>query len=174
MPSCESCGAPVGIEDSYCTACGSSVEVATDEYAAIDDDPTSAETWGRRISVVGAGITAVAAFLPWVTAEHIGSTAEMTGIQGDGVFTLLLALVVGIVVWVGRGKRWSVPSRVTVFVLGLAIASLAAYYISGPGAVTDAAEDSYFAIRVGNGLYLTLIGGGLTAVGALFPRRAGV
>jgi predicted membrane channel-forming protein YqfA (hemolysin III family) len=111
----------------------------------------------QRVSGVAIIVVAVAAFLPW--ASILGIT--LSGIRGDGVITLVLALVGGaaLAVRVGLLDQVKVPSRVGLFV-SLACAALVALIglvdMNGAAAI---------------GLYLTLIGGIAWVVGAVWELR---
>jgi hypothetical protein len=199
MPYCRACGAAVDADENFCTACGESIEDPSDEppegvgadAAGSDDaggsapatgtaaadteprtDPTTEETRGRQIAFVGAAISAAAAFLPWATAETAMRSQEVTGIDGDGVVTLGLAVVAVLVLLVGLRKPWSVPSRVAVCILGVLIALVGLYYISGPGAISTIDTPRGVEVSVDVGLYLTALGGAALALGPLYPLRS--
>lgn len=145
---------------------------ATDEGTTeAHTGPTRAETRGRQLAALGAAVSAGAALLPWVTAETARRSATVTGTEADGRITLFLAILAALVLLVGRGKRWSVASRVTVLVFGTAIALIGIYYVAGPGAVTDHATET-IDVTVESGLYLTAVGGAVLALGPLYAIRS--
>lgn len=99
-----------------------------------------------KIVLAATAVVAVAAFLPWISA--LGVT--VSGISGDGVITLVLALGGGALILANRtGPRTSV---IVEALLGAAVLIVAIYH----------ANDPFAAI----GIYLTLIGA-LVWLGAL-------
>lgn len=99
-----------------------------------------------RVILGAAALTAVAAFLPWASAFGI----SVSGIRGDGVITLLLAVGGGGLILANRTGR--VTSAVLEGLLGAVVLVVALYHVNDPFAAI--------------GIYLTLLGG-LVWVGAL-------
>lgn len=97
-----------------------------------------------------AGLVAVAAFLPWVSV--LGFTK--TGVDGDGVPTLILALV-GLALISRRWLGW--------------IGQILPAGIVAAIAIDDLNNAGNFAAI---GLYLTLVGGPVWAVAALVSRNS--
>lgn len=144
-----------------------------DEAADEDTGPTAADTRGRLIAAGGIVLTAVGAFLPWLTVDVPLMAAETkAGIEGDGVVTLTFAILAGIAILVGKGKRWSKKSRAFVLVLGLLVMLLAVTYINDPWAFSEEPpsefERSLITTHIEAGLYATALGGGLFSLGPLY------
>ncbi|GAA5113259.1 hypothetical protein GCM10023339_17330 [Alloalcanivorax gelatiniphagus] len=114
-------------------------------------------TTPQRVSGIAIVVVALAAFLPWVSIFGI----SVSGIRGDGIITLVLALVGGaaLAVRVGLLARVKVPSKVGV-VVSLVCAALVALIglldMNGAAAI---------------GLYLTLFGGIAWVVGAAWELK---
>jgi hypothetical protein len=109
-------------------------------------------TTPQRISTVAILVVALAAFLPWVSIFGISAL----GIEGDGVITLALTVVGGIVIALTTGLfgKQKVPgktSQISLLVLAVLVALIALMAMSGAAAI---------------GLYLTLFGGIAWVVGA--------
>ena len=109
-------------------------------------------TTPQRISAVAILVVALAAFLPWVSIFGISAL----GIEGDGVITLVLAAVGGIVLALTTGLfgKQKVPgkkSQITLLVLAILVALIGLLDMNGAAAI---------------GLYLTLFGGIAWVVGA--------
>jgi len=109
-------------------------------------------TTPQRISAVSILAVALAAFLPWVSVFGIG----VTGIEGDGVITLVLAAAGGIVLSISTGMfgEQRVPgkkSQVSLLALAILVALVGLFDMNGVAAI---------------GLYLTLFGGIAWVVGA--------
>jgi hypothetical protein len=112
----------------------------------------------QRISAVSILVVALAAFLPWVSIFGIG----VSGIQGDGVITLVLALVGGVVLALtagafGEQKVAGKKSQISLLVLAVLVALIGLLDMNGAAAI---------------GLYLTLFGGVAWVVGAAWQLSA--
>jgi hypothetical protein len=109
-------------------------------------------TTPQRISAVSILVVALAAFLPWVSIFGISAI----GIEGDGLITLALAAVGGIVLALttnlfGKEQVPGKKSQVSLVVLALMVALIGFMDMNGAAAI---------------GLYLTLFGGVAWVVGA--------
>jgi hypothetical protein len=113
----------------------------------------------QRVSAISMAVVAVAAFLPWVSIFGISKI----GVQGDGVITLVLAVVGAITLAMTTGvvgHRGGAPrrrSQVFLVVLAIITAVLALADMNGAAAI---------------GLYLTLFGGIAWVVGAIWELTA--
>ena len=112
----------------------------------------------QRISAVSMLVVAVAAFLPWVSIFGMG----VSGIQGDGVVTLVLAIAGGVVLALttgifGEQKVAGKKSQISLLVLDAVVALIGLMDINGAAAI---------------GLYLTLFGGVAWVVGAAWQHSA--
>lgn len=102
------------------------------------------------LGLAGAAVTVVAAFLPWVTTSapagpvEAGGTAM--GIEGVGLATLLLGLVVGGVLVL---LDWDATTLVVTAVVGLLVAGVAGWKLLSLDGVASP----------GVGLYLTVLAG---------------
>jgi hypothetical protein len=113
---------------------------------------TSHLTTPQRVSAVAILVVALGAFLPWVSIFGV----SVRGIEGDGVITLALAVVGGIVLALTTGLfgTQKVPgkkSQISLLVLAILVALIGLMGMSGVAAI---------------GLYLTLFGGIAWVVGA--------
>lgn len=113
----------------------------------------------QRISAVSILVVALAAFLPWVSIFGIG----VSGIQGDGVITLVLAIAGGVVLVLttgvlGEPKAAGKKSQIALLVLAVLVALVGLLDMNGAAAI---------------GLYLTLFGGVAWVVGAAWQLNAG-
>ena len=109
-------------------------------------------TTPQRISAVSVLVVVLAAFLPWVSIFGISAT----GVQGDGLITLALAGVGGILLAVTTGLfgKERVPgkkSQIGLLALAIIVALIGLFDMNGAAAI---------------GLYLTLFGGAAWVVGA--------
>ena len=106
----------------------------------------------QRISAVSILLTAVAAFLPWVSIFGISKL----GIQGDGVMTLILAIAGAVILAMttglfGKPRAPGKASQITLLVLAVLTALIGLVDMNGLAAI---------------GLYLTLFAGVAWVVGA--------
>lgn len=111
-------------------------------------------TTPQRISGVAILVVALAAFLPWVSLFGI----SVSGIEGDGVITLVLALAGAVVLAlttgvVGGSRTPGRASQIILLVLAVLVALVGLFDMNGAAAV---------------GLYLTLFGGIAWVVGAIW------
>ena len=102
-------------------------------------------TLPQRITAGAMLVVVIAAFLPWVSVFGIG----VSGIRGDGVITLLLALaglaVLAVTTGLVGGERTPTrASEIAIVVLGGIVALIGLFDLNSYGAI---------------GLYLTLLGG---------------
>ncbi len=123
----------------------------------------------EQIALGSATVAALGAFLPWVTVSILGRSATVSGIDGDGVFTLVMTVAAGILVLV---RSWDRINKIAITGLGVLTAGFAVMYIvdpafgfEGSGPMAEAAQE---ALSPGMGLYVTLLGGvGLVVAGVL-------
>jgi hypothetical protein len=111
----------------------------------------------QRVSGIAIVVVALAAFLPWVSIFGIG----VSGIRGDGVLTLILAILgaVALAVRVGLLPQVKVPAR----------ASLMASLVFAGLVTLIGLLDMNGAAAIG--LYLTLFGGIAWVVGAVLELK---
>ena len=106
----------------------------------------------QRISAISLVVVALAAFLPWVSIFGIG----VSGIEGDGVITLVIAVAGGIMLAVttglfGEPRVAGKKSQISLLVMSVLVALIGLMDMNGAAAI---------------GLYLTLFGGVAWVVGA--------
>jgi hypothetical protein len=128
---------------------------------------------GGVIALVGAALLLFASFLPWARATGNLFYVTKDGIDTDGVITLLLAVVIGLVAALTLLRP--PPSRVgagLVLVGGVAGVGVSIYEMFR---VDDAFDDLLTQVpsrlgveaRIGVGLYLALLASGIIVVGAV-------
>lgn len=186
MSYCPECGFEVDRDDRYCPDCGhdlssggrdsgqSDVDRSVETPDAVTDpSPGDADengdgpspstgrfTTGQKILLAGTGLAVLGAFLPWITANLLGTNVSVRGIDRDGLFTLILALLAGGVCLF----RWGRIARASVFLLGILITAIGILYIGDPLFGVDISTSTNpellrAAVNPGFGLYLTAIGG---------------
>lgn len=175
---CQSCGAQVGEQADYCRRCGAPLESPsptdseseTESQTPEGEDTTSEGlSTGKKAVFIGAFIAGISAFLPWASAEVLGTSVTVQGIDRDGVFSLVFALVAVAVTWFDSGEPWNRWHRVGTIVLGVLISAIGAIYIYDPWFGTELPfEGAREAVQIGVGLYGTLIGGLLIFGGPIF------
>ncbi|HEY8547284.1 MAG TPA: DUF2510 domain-containing protein [Acidimicrobiales bacterium] len=131
---------------------------------------------GLRLVAGGALVVALGALLPWVkvTAPFVG-TITKAGTEGDGVLTLLGALIFGGLVVRGLMGRWSRGQVIGALVVASLVTLVAVIDTADvANRVGDLADDAAVDASVGIGLWLTLLGGIVAVAGtitALASRR---
>ncbi|WP_181684938.1 hypothetical protein [Halorhabdus salina] len=120
---------------------------------------------GWKVVLAGAGVVAVAAWLPWAQIESIGT---VTGIDGDGFLTLMLSTAVaGLLVT----RDWRAIEQAAIAVIGLLILALVWKFLTDPTTPILASGDPRAAgkpLTPTYGLYLTVVGGGAIVLGSLW------
>ena len=114
-------------------------------------------TTPQRVSGIAVLVVALAAFLPWVSIFGI----SVSGIRGDGVLTLVLAVVGGAALAVRTGllSQVKVPARaslITSLVCAVLVSLIGLLDMNGAAAI---------------GLYLTLFGGIAWVVGSVLELK---
>lgn len=116
----------------------------------------------QKLALAGAAVAAVGSLLPWASVSSVFGTISKSGMDGDGVITLVLAVAAGALVLTRKAP-------------GVVIALMA---LIGVVAVIDIADvsrladDTGFAeVSVGFGLWLVAIGAVLGLVGSIQHRR---
>lgn len=109
-------------------------------------------TTPQRVSAIAIIVVAIAAFLPWVSLFG----ASVIGVEGDGLITLTLAVIGGVVLSVtsgvfGEEKTPGRKSQIALLVLAILVALVGLFDLNGAAAI---------------GLYLTLFGGIAWVAGA--------
>lgn len=116
---------------------------------------------GAKVALVGALLTVVGAFLTWVDA----SIVTVSGIDGDGIFTLLFGVGVGaIVLLVGWDRKGAIGTAV----LGLLTVLIAANVYTN---LEEMAMGGTDVVSAGGGLHLTLIGGIVVVIAGVLGYR---
>jgi hypothetical protein len=154
---------------------------APPEVAAVSRTPgggtSTIDSHGGVIALVGAAVLVFGSFLPWakLSANLVYGTKD--GIDGNGVITLLIAVVVGLVAGVALIRP--APSRVAAVVVlvgGLVAAAVSVYEMVDVSDefgdnVRDLRLSGDFGVRIGVGLYLCLLASAIVVVGAVLALR---
>ncbi|QGN07342.1 hypothetical protein Hrd1104_08510 [Halorhabdus sp. CBA1104] len=127
----------------------------------------------EQIALGSVAAVTIGAFLPWITASAFGTSVSVNGIDGDGVFTLGMAIVAAVLV---VARNWDRINTFAIGGLGVLITAFSILYIVDPafgieesGAMAEAAKEM---LNPGIGLYVTLLGGvGLIAASVLDRLR---
>jgi hypothetical protein len=112
----------------------------------------------------GAALVALGAFLPWVKAEAGVFSATKSGIEGDGVFTLLLAVVIVVCFTLIKSPR---AAGITALSLGAATGVVTAYELFDISSKAEAISTGLdVSASPGVGLLLTGLAACAIVVGA--------
>lgn len=131
---------------------GAAPEAGADAAHERPNGGLGALTTPQRISAIAIVVVAVAAFLPWVSVLGVSKM----GVEGDGVITLILAIIgAALFAWstglIGRPRSPGRGSQITLLVLAALVALIGLLDMNGFAAI---------------GLYLTFLGGAAWVVGA--------
>jgi hypothetical protein len=132
--------------------------------AASDVRRRTSIPWSGWVLLGAGALMLVGSVSPWATVDILGGIA-VNGTDGDGVFTLVFAIVIammGVLIGVGNGRLWT--SVVALIFAGLA-AFTAVVDIGNISSVYDGHADvSSDAISVGFGLWLVAVAAGIGVV----------
>lgn len=173
---CPNCGASRVVSSRFCASCGR----AFDGDAPISAPPPPAGVvrdlnWTVILALAGAGLLAIGAFLPWITATiPLAGNIARSGMEGgDGWLVLVLALVpasFGYQVWAGKAGRRSWLTPMVVGFLGIGFYLLELQNIQQRIASVDTTYRQL--VTVGVGLHVVLLGALATLVAGLRQRSA--
>jgi hypothetical protein len=128
---------------------------------------------GGVVAIIGAAVLAVGSLLPWAEVNAGLLERKVNGTEGDGVITLVIAILVGLVAALGLLKREVAGAAVTVVLLGgVAAGGVAIYDTANVSDAAKRAEDisSLVTAKVGGGLYVCIVGAVVVVVGALLAN----
>lgn len=117
------------------------------------------------VGLIGGILAVVGSFLPWGVATVFGRAETIVGIKGAGIFTLILAVLGIIFLFLAMKFR---KASIGTIITGLIIPILCVQQMSmlkeavGERMIPGVAE-----VSVGYGLYLTLIGGIILLIGGI-------
>lgn len=121
--------------------------------------PTNSKLPGG-IVVAGAVIAGIGTLMPWAVLDTPFGSISRAGVQGDGLFILVLAAIAGIIGAVMLTRRPKAGLRAAAIVaLGLGLVIV----------IYDWAHITTTDIQVGAGVYLTVIGSLIGGIGAMLP-----
>ena len=117
------------------------------------------------VALAAAGVVLIGSLLPWATAKTVFGSISINGTDGDGVLTLILAVVVGaIAVALLAGKRPRLWAYVVLLIAGLLTAFIAVYDLVD---ISRTVGNDYAHVSTGAGIWLVaiaslvLVGGGI-------------
>ena len=113
----------------------------------------------KKVTLIALVLTAIGSFLPWASIQSVFGTIEVSGTSGDGIITLLLAIVTGCFICFGSKFKMFVWAAIF-SVLGLIIS------IGEIFNVTSKNDEEFAIVQVGYGLYLCVIGFTVGAIGS--------
>jgi len=117
------------------------------------------------VGLIGSILAIIGSFLPWGTSLVLGKASSISGIQGAGIFTLILAVIGLILLVLTRKSR---KAGIGVLIMGLLILVICAQQISMvKGAIAGREVPGVVEVNVGHGLYLTLAGGAILFIGGI-------
>lgn len=131
-------------------------------------EPTATGTRSHTqlAALIGAGAIIIGSMLPWATARSVFGSMSMSGIEGDGVITLVLGAGLALAAWLRPGRRGWQAATLTGAGLVLAVGILDAVIIGG------VVGDQYATASIGAGLYIVLIGAALTGGATIAAMRS--
>jgi len=122
------------------------------------------------VALGAAGVVVVGSLMPWATAKTVFGDISINGTDGDGVLTLILALVVGaIAVALLVGKRPRLWAYVVLLIAALLTAFIAVYDLVD---ISRAVGNEYAHVSTGAGVWLVAIASLVLVAGGVQLTRA--
>lgn len=120
----------------------------------------------EKVALGGAGLAALGSLLPWASVTSIFGTISVNGTDGDGIITLVLAIVAG-------GLVLARKAPVAALVLLAIVALVAVIDIADiAGAVDDEELGDFATVSVGFGLWLVALGAAAGLFGTIQHLRS--
>lgn len=163
LTTCPECAHQVSESALTCPNCGHPLTGQRSEVAR-----SFAASTPLIIAIVAAAGITIGSLLPWFSLTTIFGTLSASGMEGDGVFTLIAGILLGIVAVVALSRN--AVSRLTAILIGLLglISGLIAFNVfSNLSGVADFSDAGLFS-SIGAGLWLVIIGSA-AAVGLALP-----
>jgi len=128
--------------------------------------PIPSTTKPSRTALIGCGVAAVGAFLPWVSVVTIFGTFNMAGTSGDGRFALVIAGVLAALIASRKAPR---------FMLAVAVLSVifaVGEYVHISTSLSNAGDTEGATMSIGIGVPVMLVGFIVALVGVVKARRS--
>jgi hypothetical protein len=123
---------------------------------------------GPALTALGGLLLVIGSMLPWVTANHVFGSMSVSGTEGDGIFTLVL----GLVLLIGAVARMSTEGRYRwLIVVAAAAALLAVFEFVNIRSTIDDVSNTYVRGSIGPGLWIIAIGSATALYGVLTSDR---
>ncbi|WP_436936055.1 hypothetical protein [Halovenus marina] len=120
---------------------------------------------GAKITLGGALALIVGAFLPWASIDSRLRSATVSGVDGDGVLTLLAGVAVVAIVVLGAWRKREILASAVAGGLSVLVAFNIYTNISSYGGLSGS-------VSVEMGLYLTILGAALLVAGSVDTYRS--
>jgi hypothetical protein len=124
------------------------------------------------IAGIGGAVVAVGSLLPWGMVTSPLGTMSISGVSGDGVFSLILGCALGAVALIQLTTR--APRAYLLYVaIGLSFVT-GAFGLWKIGDLNDAIDhnaNAFATSAIGPGLHLVIVGAGLAFLGAVLASR---
>lgn len=105
----------------------------------------------KRIGgLMAAAAVMVGSLMPWATVATVFGSVDVAGTEGDGVITLIGAVVVGLAVLIRRYVSAAIGFAV--------VAAISIYHVSNVAQMADEADSEFVRASVGWGLWVLVVG----------------
>jgi hypothetical protein len=121
------------------------------------------------LTMVGGALVGVGSLLPWATVSSAFGSISVNGIEGDGVFTLILG---GAITLLGFLAYGGAAPRMLTFLLAIAALGLGGFELINISSRLGDAGSEFVRASVGVGVYLIVAGALAAVLGNVAARRA--
>lgn len=165
LVNCPECGHQVSESATTCPNCGHPLPGDAGAQVSKSLDVTYPPATALIFAMIAAAALVIGSLLPWISVRSIFGTLNASGIEGDGVLTLVAGGLLGALSGVAWSKRnASKTTGILIVLLGAATGLIAFNVFSNVAGAADLNDDLVFT-AVGSGLWLVILGAAM-AVGS--------
>ncbi|HEX7620463.1 MAG TPA: hypothetical protein VF359_04620 [Anaerolineales bacterium] len=125
----------------------------------------------RVMTLLGSIGLIVGALMPWVSANSMFGKLSKTGIEGDGIITAGIGVILLLTALLAKGKPGNIYSWAA-SLFGIIAICLLYYDYSNVSAAVSGIESDLMIASIGSGLYVSFLGALLAIIGDIIKIPA--
>ena len=167
-------------DDKFCNGCGAATDgsgaVAGVSPTATPTVKSTSSSWltGQVLGLIGFAMLAIGPFMAWATAG-IFSASGMQKTGNEAIVIVVLAIIGIVLAVLSLVSKRSILSIVPLIAVLVCLAMSIFYYVQLREDLSGA-DNEFFSVGIGAGIYLCLVGGVFALVGSIiggFKRKRG-